>query len=103
MKIHCACGATIHDGADDLPHKAHIIPDQRWNRLFDDIDNLIENECATSAQRNAACTKIRAMVSATVRLAWQCSACGRIYADDANAKLNEYVAGEDASHRLFAT
>lgn len=101
MKIHCACGAMIHDGTDDLPHKAHVIPDQLWNRLFDDIDRLIENECATNAQRNAVCTKIRAMVSATVRLAWQCTACGRIYADDAKAKLNEYVAAADASHRLF--
>lgn len=102
MKIHCTCGAMIHDGADDLPHKAHIIPDQAWNRLFEDIDELIENECATTAQRNAACTKIRAMVSGAARLAWQCAACGRIYADDAHAKLNEYVAGDEASHRLFA-
>jgi hypothetical protein len=102
MKIHCTCGATIHDGTDDLPHKAHIIPDQRWNTLFDDIDNLIENECTTNVQRNAACTKIRAMVLATARLAWQCTSCGRIYADDAKAKLNEYAAGEDATHRLFS-
>ncbi|MBL8782119.1 MAG: hypothetical protein JNL06_14380 [Alphaproteobacteria bacterium] len=102
MKIHCTCGATIHDGADDLPHRAHIIPDQRWNRLFEDIDELIENQCATSAQRNAACTKIRAMVLANVRLAWQCRSCGRIYADDAKAKLSEYVAAEGASHHLFS-
>jgi hypothetical protein len=103
MKIHCTCGAMVHDGADDLPHKAHIIPDRVWNMLFEDIDELIENECATTAQRNAACTKIRALVSAAARSAWQCTACGRIYADDAKAKLNEYAAGEEASRHLFAT
>jgi hypothetical protein len=45
---------------------------------------------------------VRSLVVAAVRLAWQCTACGRIYADDANAKLNEYTAGEEASHRLFS-
>jgi hypothetical protein len=103
MKIHCTCGAIIHDGTDDLPHKAHIIPDQSWNRLFEDIDRLIENECATPTQRDAACTRIRALVIAVARLSWQCADCGRIYADDVHAKLNEYVAGDNASHRLFAS
>lgn len=101
MKIHCACGATIHDGTDDLPHKAHVIPDQAWNRLFDDIDRLIEDECATAAQRNAACTRIRRLVLSSARLAWQCASCGRIYADDAKGKLNEYVAAEGASRHIF--
>ncbi|MDZ4869937.1 MAG: hypothetical protein SGI91_21640 [Alphaproteobacteria bacterium] len=102
MKIECACGATIHDGTDDLPHKAHVIPDKLWNKLFEDIDDLIENRCATRTQRNAARTHVRSLVVAAVRLAWQCKACGRIYADDASAKLNEYVAGESASRRLFS-
>jgi hypothetical protein len=102
MKIDCDCGATIHDGTDDLPHKAHIIPDQLWNRLFEDIDRVIENECATSTQRNAACMKLRSLVGAAVRMAWQCSSCGRIYADDARFKLHAYAPDEEASHRLFA-
>lgn len=102
MKIQCACGATIHDGTDDLPHRAHIIPDKRWNKMFEDIDDLIENRCATQAQRNAACTHVRSLVLAAARLAWQCTSCGRIYADDANAKLNEYTASEGASHLLFS-
>jgi hypothetical protein len=91
MKIHCTCGATIHDGTDELPHKAHVIPDQLWNKLFDDIDDLIENRCATATQRNAACTKIRALVGVAVRLGWQCTACGRLHLDDAGHQVQTYA------------
>jgi hypothetical protein len=91
MKIECVCGATIHDGTDDLPHKAHVIPDQLWNKLFEDIDNLIENRCSTATQRNAACTKIRALVGTAARLAWQCTACGRLYLDDAGHQAQTFA------------
>ena len=101
MKIECECGNLIHDGTDDLPHKAHFIPDQSWNALFDKIDDLIEHRCATAAQRNAACTKLRTLVGEVARQAWQCSSCGRIYADDATRKLNAYAPDPGAAHALF--
>ena len=91
MKIECECGSTIFDGTDDLPHKAHVIPDQRWNGLFEAIDDLIEKRCATAAQREAACMKIRSLVGAAARQAWQCSACGRLYVEDARRGLQCYA------------
>ena len=90
MKIQCACGATIHDGTDDLLHKAHVIPDQLWNKLFGDIDDLIENRCATATQRDAACTQIRSLIGAATRLAWQCAACGRLHLDDAGRRVQTF-------------
>ena len=102
MKIECECGSTIFDGTDDLPHKAHFIPDRRWNALFEAIDDLIEKRCATATQRNAACTKIRSLVGAAARQAWQCSACGRLYVEDVKRDLQCYVpAGADTLRDLF--
>ena len=101
MKIQCRCGSLIYDGGDDLPHKAHIIPDQRWNALFEEIDNLIEHRCGTKAQREAACTKLRGLIGTAARQAWQCASCGRIYADDAAHKLNAYAPDATASRSLF--
>jgi hypothetical protein len=91
MKIECACGHLIHDGTDDLPHKAHVVPDQLWNGIFEAIDNLLEQRCATALQREAACTKIRSLVGNATRLAWQCSGCGRLYVDDAGYALQSFV------------
>jgi hypothetical protein len=82
MKIECVCGHLISDGTDDLPHKAHIIPDQSWNALFETIDGIIENRCATRAQRTEASMLIRAAVAKVTREAWQCRACGKLYVDD---------------------
>ena len=90
MKIECACGHLIHDGGDALPQKAHIIADQDWNILFDKIDDLIENRCTTATQRNAACMKLRSLVVAVTRLAWQCAACGRLYIDDTARALQQF-------------
>lgn len=100
MKIECSCGSLIHDGGDDLPHKAHIVPDKLWNKTFEAIDKIVEN-AATKAQRDAACTRIRALVSEAARMAWQCRDCGRIYIDDVENKLQAYAPEEGAARELF--
>jgi hypothetical protein len=99
MKIQCACGSLIHDGTDGLSNKAHIVPDQRWDTLFDEIDDLIEKRCATAAQREAACMKVRSLLSAAARLAWQCRSCGRLYVDDADRALQCYAPAEAGTSR----
>jgi len=99
MKIQCECGSLIHDGADGLPHKAHIIPDQSWDALFDRVDELIETQCSTAADRDAACTKIRSLFTTAARLAWQCGACGRVYIDDAARRVECFVPATAAASR----
>lgn len=100
MKIECTCGSMIFDGGDDLPHKAHTVPDRLWNKTFDAIDKLVEN-AATKAQRDAACTKIRSLFADAARLAWQCRDCGRLYMDDAARDLQAYAPEDGATRDLF--
>jgi hypothetical protein len=81
MKIECSCGHVIADGGDGLAHKAHIVPDRKLFPFFDDIDRLLLHECASAEAREAACTKIRSLLTAASKLAWECTACGRLYLD----------------------
>lgn len=99
MKIECPCGHRIHDGTDALPHKAHLIPDQAWHELFDRLDDLIEHRCHTPAQRDAACTIIRAQIGGAARQAWQRDACGRLHVDDHTGQLQVYLPAEASTSR----
>lgn len=103
MKIQCDCGEIIHDNGDSLPHKAHFIPDEQWHPLFEALDNLIENRCHTSSQRNAACMQVRTLLSRFARSAWQCRACGRLYIEDTARDLHGYPpATADTSRELLS-
>jgi hypothetical protein len=102
MKIDCTCGATIHDATDGQPDKAHIIPDVSLFPLLDAFDDVLLNRCATAADREAACTHLRSLLTKATRQAWQCAACGRLHIDDAGRKLNTYAAQDAASKKLFA-
>lgn len=100
MKIECTCGSMIFDGGDNLPHKAHVIPDKLWDATFEAIDKLVES-AATKAQREAACMHIRSAVIKAARMAWQCRDCGRLYIDDVAHKLQSYAPEHGATHELF--
>ena len=93
MKIQCDCGKIVHDGTDDLPHKAHLIPDQQWNSLFEALDWLIENRCHTAIQRDEACNQVRLLVTKIARTAWQCTACGRLFIEDDARNIHCYPPG----------
>ena len=99
MKIACKCGQIIHDGTDALPHKAHLIPDQAWHDLFDRLDDLIGHQCQTPAQRDAACTIMRALIGGAGRSAWQCVACGRLHVDDHAGRLQVYLPADSSTSR----
>jgi hypothetical protein len=102
MKIACTCGATIHDAGDGLPGKAHIIPDTALHPLMDAFDGLILQRCTTAADREAACTHLRSLLTKATRQAWQCAACGRLHLDDAAHKLHAYAPEGGASKTVFA-
>ena len=93
MKIQCLCGQILHDGTDGLPNKAHFIPDQKWNGLFEALDWLIENRCHTPRQRDEACVSIRSLMAEMSRHAWQCGSCGRMYVEDMARDLHCYPPG----------
>ncbi|MES2659583.1 MAG: hypothetical protein V4689_13275 [Verrucomicrobiota bacterium] len=99
MKIQCDCGEIVHDGTDDLPHKAHVIPDQQWNTLFEALDWLIETRCTTAIQRDEACNQVRQLITRVARTAWQCSACGRLFIEDHARNLHCYPPGYPSTAR----
>ncbi len=99
MKIECHCGHTIHDGTDNLPHKAHLIPDENWNELFDALEHLIEHRCHTAPQRNAALTKIRLLIGGVSKSVWQCRECGRLYVNGPGPLTYCYAPEDETSPR----
>jgi hypothetical protein len=91
MKIQCSCGHLITDGGGGLGHKAHIIPDQNLFVLFDAIDRVLQFECATPGAREAACTRVRSLITQASRLAHSCMICGRLYIDGRRGAVHAYV------------
>jgi hypothetical protein len=88
MKIKCECGATIFDSTDDLPNKAHLLPDQGWCTMWDALDNDLDLVAAGQLTSEAASMKIRQnFTKAGARLMWQCESCGRLYLDGKDGAL----------------
>ena len=88
MKINCECGHTIHDSSDALSHKAHLIPDKRWNDIWDKIDDAIEHSGQGAKAKEDACMKLRYEVCP--RIIYQCSVCSRLYINDAKNNLHVF-------------
>ena len=96
MKIRCTCGEIIPDQTDYLPYKAYIIGDKNYFDFMDAIDDAIES---SEPNREDLCMKVRRAEPS--RLAWECGTCGRLYFDDAEGKLVEYLPKDGKPHRIF--
>lgn len=100
VKIPCHCGAVIIDQTDDLPHKAHLIPDQEWFATCDTIDHaIIDLMAAGQLDKEAAYHLTRRILSRATRLLWQCHACGRLYIDDPHKGLQCYAPESEQTSR----
>lgn len=100
MKIECPCGALIHDGTDNLPHKAHFITDQDWDAFWDEVDAAIEKSGPSARDKEAAVMRLRGL--RVFRMAWQCSTCGRIHVDDASHEAWSFAPdADDTPKRIF--
>ncbi|MCB1356315.1 MAG: hypothetical protein KDK53_07420 [Maritimibacter sp.] len=84
MKIECSCGCLIHDGTDNLPHKAHLIPDRDWDAFWAAVDAAVETAPATEA------TVMGLRWARLSRAAWECAACGRLWIDRRDGTLQSY-------------
>jgi hypothetical protein len=93
MKIGCHCENTIFDQTDDMPNKAHLIPDQRWNEMWDALEDQVLTAVArgTLSPNDACFEAMRIALGAGMRLMWQCASCGRLYIDDRDGNLQCYV------------
>ncbi len=102
MKIECRCGRMIIDQTDCLPHKAHLIPDQEWFQVHDDLDSeLVDRLVDNSLDRDTAYMKSRMILTRASRLMWQCRACGRLYIDDRDGKPQCYVPATDETEKAI--
>jgi hypothetical protein len=103
VKIGCTCGAVIIDQTDDLPDKAHLIPDQEWFATYDAIDDEVIDPVADGRLGNDAAYHLaRRIISRSARLMYQCGSCGRLYIDDLHGKLHCYrPESEQTSHEIF--
>lgn len=91
MKIRCHCGTTIVDQTDDLPHKAHLIPDQLWFDVLSEIeDRVIDALAAGRLDAEDATMEVRRLLGDASRLAFECAECGRLYVDDREHQLQCY-------------
>jgi hypothetical protein len=100
MKITCHCGQLIVDQTDDLPQKAHLIPDQKWLAMFDAIETeVIDPLAARRLTTEGAYMRLREIMISAVRMMWQCSQCGRLYVDDHNHRLQSYLPEDDNTEK----
>ena len=101
MKIHCPCGELVVDQTDALPSKAHVIPDQDFFRLLDAIDEAVEQSGPAPTEREAACMRVRRLVTEITRRAWQCRACGRLFVDRGRSLQVFVPEGDDPEREIF--
>lgn len=98
MWIKCSCGNRIHDNTDNIPYKARYISDQDWFDVLDKIDASIE-----SAERNKEklCMDSSNYIYEKSKEIYQCYECGRLYVDDNNRKLHEFIPAEDMKGKVI--
>jgi hypothetical protein len=103
MKFTCSCGATLHDQSDALPHRGHLIADQDWHPVADALDDaVIDALAAGTIDREAAYHRARLILGRASRSMYQCRACGRLYIDDRQGRLQCYVpAGPETSKEIL--
>lgn len=90
MKIECVCGAMIVDQCEELPNKAHIIPDDNYWGLLRAIDDAITKSGPSAAAREAAALTVVDLVINMSKSMYQCGNCGRVYIDGPAPTFNTY-------------
>ncbi|MBZ9714210.1 hypothetical protein [Deinococcus multiflagellatus] len=83
MKFACPCGEVIRDQTDFLPHKAHLLPDERLHAFLDSLEELVlEIEALTVQERRERLSdRITDLWLRDMRALYQCPVCGRLNVD----------------------
>jgi hypothetical protein len=104
MKMCCECGEIIGDQMDNLPFKAHFIPDQEWFKMFEPIDRVLAVVAAgRSSTDDAHMAILRTLLSAS-RHMYQCGKCGRLLVADRHRNMNIYApTSAEASRTILAS
>jgi hypothetical protein len=101
MKIGCSCGEVIRDQSDDLPDKAHLVPDEIWFTVFDRLDSIIGDAVQGRMKLEDAQRAAMQAVWDASRPIWQCRACGRIYIENPKRDLGIFVPASETEERMI--
>ena len=99
MSVGCACGAKISDAGDSRPNEVYLIPHQEMYDFWNAIDEAIEKSGPTAKDKEAACMNLRYLIGNVTRFACQCRECGRVYIQDQERNMQEFVPASDAVPR----
>ncbi|MCU0494734.1 MAG: hypothetical protein MUD01_24370 [Chloroflexaceae bacterium] len=113
MKIYCECGHIISDQTDYISYKARFVADQDYFDLQEAVEMHIKELVAAITgsppeQRStaAAAEEMVENVYDTIRsymrrAIYQCSACGRLFVDDAQFNSQVFVPNDSVPHNLM--
>ncbi len=100
MWFNCQCGHRINDNSDNLYYKAHLITDEKWWVLWNDVDDAIENSGPTRKDKETACMDLRSRNYSCV--VYQCPECGRVHIPNAADDLVSFSPeSKSTSKHLF--
>lgn len=84
--IKCICGEILHDVADDISYKGHILSDKQFFPLLDLADEMIED---SAPDREAIAMRFRQNIGKYIRFrcVYQCCNCGRLLVEGENGEF----------------
>ena len=88
MKIICRCGNILCDNTDAIPYKGHFIADQDWFEFLDKIEAAVKS---TELDKERVLNQLMSDTGKLHRTMYQCPQCGRLYVDDTERELCEFV------------
>ena len=88
MWIQCRCGHQIKDTTDNISYKARYISDQDWFDVLDNIDSSIQN---SEPNREKLIWDNQKYLLNKTKCIYQCMECGRLYIEDSNRELREFL------------
>ena len=100
MKIRCECGHVIYDQTDYLPGEAYLVADQDYFDLADALEEQVRKAAEAGrtggseveAAIRQALEDTRAALRRYARRAiHQCSACGRLFVEDAQSQSHVFA------------
>lgn len=98
MWIQCVCGNQIKDTTDGISYKARYISDQDWFEVLDKIASLIESN---QADRKTLCREFYGFFGGKTKAMYQCTGCGRLFVEDKNGEMREFVSTENIGESIF--
>ena len=119
MKIRCECGHITVDQSDNLPYKAHLIPDTQMEHIFGgaaELSDFIEaigkgkrsewiekkfGEDYPKELSNSAILSDLIMSKLKTRNMYQCERCGRLLLENPDGKFQSFYPEEGGSKGVF--